>query len=331
MGIGVIGYGYWGPNLVRNFAREARSEVIVISDTRPERTELARAQCDIATTEDHHEVIGNPDVTAVVIATPVAMHYSIAKEALLAGKHVLIEKPMAATIAEAEELVALAEANNLILLVDHTFVYTNQVRAIKSMIESGEIGDLYYFDSVRIALGLFQSDVNVVWDLAPHDLSILSFLVSDKPVSVSAVGMAHVQPGQEDIAYLTVHYDNTFIAHVHVNWMAPVKMRRTIICGSKKMIVYDHLDNTEPVKVYDKGVLTDGNNRHQTLISYRTGEITAPLIQDKEALSTLAEHFADCILHHDRPLTDGKAGLEVVRLIEAAQRSLGNNGQMEML
>ncbi|MBN1312974.1 MAG: Gfo/Idh/MocA family oxidoreductase [Anaerolineae bacterium] len=330
--IGVIGYGYWGPNLVRNFVHEARSKVEVISDVQPERLALAKSQYPgIATTQNYREVIDNPNITAVAIATPVAAHYPIAKEALLAGKHVLVEKPMAATIAEAEELVALAEKNNCTLLVDHTFVYTNQVRTIKSMIEAGEIGELYYFDSVRIALGLFQSDVNVVWDLAPHDLSILNYLTPNKPISISAVGMAHVQPGQEDIAYLTVHYDNNFIAHIHVNWLAPVKIRRTIIGGSKQMIVYDHLNNTEPVKVYDKGVLANGNNLHQVLISYRTGDVTAPYIRDKEALSTLTTHFADCILHGDKPITSGEAGLEIVRMIEAAQRSVANNGHMEQL
>jgi predicted dehydrogenase len=328
----MIGYGYWGPNLVRNFVQESRSEVAIISDVRPERIALAKSQYPgIVTTQDYHEVIACPDVGAVAIATPVASHYSIAKEALLAGKHVLIEKPMAATSAEAEELVATAKANGCILLVDHTFIYTNQVRTIGSMIEAGEIGELYYFDSVRIALGLFQSDVNVIWDLAPHDLSILNYLTKSKPVGISAVGMAHVQPHQEDIAYLTVHYDNSFIAHIHVNWLAPVKIRRTIIGGSKKMIVYDHLNNTEPVKVYDKGVLANGNNLHQVLISYRTGDITAPYIRDKEGLATLVEHFADCILHGDTPITGGEAGLEIVRMIEAAQRSVANNGHTEML
>lgn len=332
IGIGIIGYGYWGPNLVRNFIGEARSTVVSISDVRPERTTLAGRQYPyIPTTQNYHEVIDHPDVSAVVIATPVATHYPIAREALLAGKHVLIEKPMAATSPEAEELIGLADTGRRVLLVDHTFVYTNQVRAIKAMIESGEIGELFYFDSVRISLGLFQSDVNVVWDLAPHDLSILAYLVSARPISISAVGMAHVQPGQEDIAYLTVHYENNFIAHIHVNWLAPVKIRRTIIGGSKKMIVYDHLDNTAPVKVYDKGVLADKNNVHQTLVSYRTGDVIEPYIRDKEALTTLVEHFADCILLGDTPITGGQAGREIVCLIEAAQRSVARNGQLERL
>lgn len=331
-GIGIIGYGYWGPNLVRNFVREARSEVIIVGDACPERAALAQSQYPtIAVTQDCREVVNHPDVSAIVIATPVATHYSIAREALLAGKHVLIEKPMAATSAEAQELITLADANKRILMVDHTFVYTNQVRAVKAMIETGEIGDLYYFDSVRISLGLFQSDVNVVWDLAPHDLSILAYLVPAKPISISAVGMAHVKPGQEDIAYLTVHYENSFIAHIHVNWLAPVKIRRTIIGGSKKMIVYDHLDNTAPIKVYDKGVLADNNGVHQALVSYRTGDVVEPYIRDKEALTTLAEHFADCILNGETPITDGRAGLEIVRLIEAAQRSVAQQGQLVTL
>ncbi len=331
-GVGVIGYGYWGPNLVRNFMGEPRSRVVICSDVRPNRLEIAKTQYPaMATTQEYLEVIEHPEVDAVVVATPVATHYSLAREALLAGKHVLIEKPMTATSAEAEELIRLAAERDLILMVDHTFVYTNQVRAIKAMIDAGEIGDLYYFDSVRISLGLFQSDVNVVWDLAPHDISILTYLVSERPRSVSAVGMAHVKPGQEDIAYLTINYADNFIAHVHVNWLAPVKVRRTMIGGSKKMIVYDHLDNAEPVKVYDKGVTSDRSNIHQVLVSYRIGDVIAPYIQNREALAVLVGHFADCVLNGATPLTDGQAGLEVVRVIEAAQTSLAHAGQEQKL
>lgn len=333
--IGVIGCGYWGPNLIRNFVENDEAQLVWMCDADRKRLETMGRRYPFArTTDDYREVLSDPRVDAVVIATPVATHYRFTKEALAAGKHVLVEKPFTTSVGEAEEVIALAEQRGLVLMVDHTFVYTGAVRKIKEIVDSGEIGDLLYFDSVRINLGLFQSDINVVWDLAPHDLSIMDFIVEREPVAVSAIGSCHVERGIENIAYLILKFADSFIAHFHFNWLSPVKIRRTLIAGSRKMIVYDDIEPTEKVRVYDKGVTTnrseesvDKEAAYQTLVSYRTGDVWVPKLDPREALRHVCAEFIESIGGARRPLTDGHAGLRVVRLLDAAQRSINNGGQ----
>jgi predicted dehydrogenase len=329
--IGVIGYGYWGPNLVRNFADVADCRVTMVSDSRPERRALVEARYPgTATTADYQDLLRSPDVDAVAIATPVSTHFQISLEALHAGKHVWVEKPMTATSAEAVKLIEEADRRGLVLHVDHTFVYTGAVRKINELIKSGALGRIYYYDSVRVNLGLFQRDVNVIWDLAVHDLSIMDHVLPMQPSAVSVTAAKHV-PGQpEDVAYLTLFFDDSTIAHLHVNWLAPVKVRRTLIGGSSKMIVYDDLEPSEKVKIYDKGLRLDdqAGARHQMLVGYRAGDMWAPQIEITEALQTEAKHFIDCIDHAKRSQTDGVAGLRIVRMLEAAAESMAGRGRV---
>jgi predicted dehydrogenase len=329
--IGVIGYGYWGPNLVRNFAELPSVRVRAVSDLRPERLAyVAGRYPDVKVTTDSRAVLSDPDLDAVAIATPVSTHYDLAMQALRAGKHVLVTKPLAATLEQGEQLVNEAARRRLVLMVDHTFVYTGAVRKIKELIDAGQLGQLYYYDSVRVNLGLFQHDVNVLWDLAAHDLSIMDYVLPLRPRAVAATAVAHV-PGQvENVAYLTCFFDNSFIAHFHVNWLAPVKIRRTMIGGAAQMIVYDDLEPSEKVKVYDKGVTTNGSDEsiYQVLVSYRTGDMWAPQLDSTEALHTEVQHFIRCIDEAARPLTDGEAGLRVVRLLAAATESLKLRGRV---
>jgi len=271
----------------------------------------------------------------VAVVTPVATHFQIAKEALLAGKHVLVEKPLTRTADQAEELIKLAEQNSRTLMVDHTFVYTGAVRKMKEILASGELGDLLYFDSIRINLGLFQRDINVLWDLAPHDLSIMDYLIERQPIGVSALGSCHIEPGIENIAYLVMKFPDDFIAHFHFNWLAPVKIRRTLIAGARKMILYDDIEPTEKVRVYDKGVtanrVTDREADYQTLVSYRTGDVWAPKLDSTEALRHVVAEFLDSIVSKRKPLTDGEVGLRVVRILEAAQQSIKEGGNFKLL
>ena len=333
--IGVIGCGYWGPNLIRNFVENGEAQLLWMCDADQKRLESVGRRYPFArTTGDYREVLCDKRVDAVVVATPVATHYRFTKEALAAGKHVLVEKPFTTSIGEAEELILSAERRGLVLMVDHTFVYTGAVRKIKEIVGSGEIGDLLYFDSVRINLGIFQRDINVVWDLAPHDLSIMDFIVEREPVAVSAVGSCHVERGIENIAYLILRFADSFIAHFHFNWLSPVKIRRTLIAGSRKMIVYDDIEPTEKVRVYDKGVTTnrseegaDKEATYQTLVSYRTGDVWVPKLDPREALRHVCAEFLEAIAESRPPLTDGHAGLRVVRLLEAAQQSINGGGQ----
>src|SRR5438874_1262131 len=286
--IGVIGCGYWGPNLLRNFAENETAELRWICDLDEQRlAAMGRRYPAAQTTADYKKLLADPGLDAVAVVTPVATHFQIAKEALLAGKHVLVEKPLTATAREAEELIELAERHGRTLMVDHTFVYTGAVRKMKEIVAGGELGDLLYFDSIRINLGLFQRDINVLWDLAPHDLSIMDYLIGRQPVGLSALGSCHIEQGIENIAYLVMHFDDEFIAHFHFNWLAPVKIRRTLIAGSRKMILYDDIEPTEKVRVYDKGVTTsrigaDREADYQTLVSYRTGEVWAPQLDMTE-------------------------------------------------
>lgn len=334
IGIGVIGYGYWGPNLVRNFMETSDVAVRAVCDRDPKRQALAKARCPLANvTSDPRDLLKDSSIDAIVIATPVSSHYELAMAALEAGKHVLVEKPMTTTSEEAARLVEKAAAKNKVLMVDHTFIYTGAVRKMKELIVQKTLGDVLYYDSVRVNLGLFQHDVNVLWDLAPHDLSIMQYLLSEAPTAVSALGMSHV-PGQpENIAYLTLLYDRALLAHLHVNWLAPVKVRRTLIGGAQKMIVYDELEGSEKVKVYDSGVEVEeatgqpSERRYQMLIGYRTGDMHAPKVDNTEALKVETAHFRDCIAHSQKPLTSGELGLQVVQVLECAAMSMQRQGR----
>ena len=331
IGIGVIGYGYWGPNLVRNFSDSERARVVAVSDLSAKRLGVVATRYPaVQATADAHELIQNPAVDAVVVATPVSTHFDLAMAALAAGKHVLVEKPMTATSEQAIRLIEEADRRGRVLMVDHTFVYTSAVRKIRDLIAAGELGQLHYYDSVRVNLGIFQHDVNVIWDLAVHDLSILRFLFADEPWGVSATGMSHVEDKAENIAYLTLFYPNNFLAHIHVNWLAPVKVRRTMICGSRRMIIYDDTESSEKVKVYDKGVdvTSDAEASYRLRVNYRAGDMWAPNLDTTEALTLEVREFLDCIETGRRPITDGLAGLGTVRALEGATESMANRGKM---
>jgi predicted dehydrogenase len=328
--VGVIGYGYWGPNLVRNFFEIGESRVTMVCDLLPDRLAKAKDRYPaIKTTTDPRDLLNEPAVDAVVVSTPVSTHFELTLQALQAGKHVLVEKPMTATSEQAMQLIEEAKRRKLVLMVDHTFVYTGAVRKIHELVRSGELGDIYYFDSVRVNLGLFQHDVNVIWDLAVHDLSIINYVLPLQPTAVSAIGINHIPGEPENIAYLTLLFDERLIAHIHINWLAPVKVRRTLIGGSQKMIVYDDLEPSEKVKVYDKGVTVNPSpeNIYQLLISHRSGDMWAPRFDRTEALRMEALHFVNCIKNGERPITDGEVGLQVVRILEAANKSITENGR----
>ncbi|MBD2593991.1 Gfo/Idh/MocA family oxidoreductase [Nostoc spongiaeforme FACHB-130] len=329
--IGVIGYGYWGPNLVRNFAEIPGTQVTSVSDFKPEL--LAKVQArypTIKVTTDSFDLFKDPTIDAIAIATPVSTHFDLALAALKAGKHVLVEKPMTTTSEQAMRLIEEAEKRNLVLMVDHTFVYTGAVRKMHDLIATKQLGDIYYYDSVRVNLGLFQHDVNVIWDLAVHDLSIMNYVLPSQPYAVSATGISHVPGEPENIAYLTLFFEKNLIAHIHVNWLAPVKVRRTLIGGSQRMIVYDDLEPSEKVKIYDKGITFNGNAEsvYQMMIGYRTGDMWSPKLDMTEALRTEGSHFIDCITKGDRPITGGEAGLRVVKILEAATQSLKQQGRL---
>jgi len=327
--VGVVGYGYWGPNLARNFRECPLTELVAIADPQPARlADAERRFPGVRTVPGLEALLSLPDIDAVAIATPVATHAPLTLAALRAGKHVLVEKPLAASVPEAEMMVAEAERRGLTLMVDHTFVYTPAVRRIRQLIDDGEIGDIYYYDSVRINLGLFQHDVNVLWDLAVHDLSIMDYVLGRHPASVSATGMSHVPGKPEDVAYLTMFFEGTLLGHVHASWLAPVKVRRTLIGGSRRMIVFDDLETSEKVKVYDRGISVNPSpeDRYQVLVGYRSGDMWAPHLPVAEALQQEVAHFAECVMRGAVPLTDGHAGLRMVRLLEAATESLKRCG-----
>ena len=328
IGIGVIGYGYWGPNLVRNFSAAAGARVDAVSDLSEARLGVVKSLYpSVEVTTEVDELLARPTVDAVLIATPVATHYDLALRALRAGKHVFIEKPLTETAEQAEHLIAEAEARNLVLHVDHTFIYTGAVRKIRDLIDSGEIGDLYYYDSVRVNLGLFQNDVDVMWDLAVHDLSIMDYLFDAKVTQVSAVGVNHATGGPASVAYLSVFFDNGCIAHLHVNWLSPVKLRRTLIGGSRRMVVYDDLEPSEKIKVYDKGIVLSEEDSYEQRVGYRSGDMWAPKLAMNEALLVEAEAFIRSITEGEPSQSDGHAGLRVVKILEAASRSLAEHGR----
>src|SRR5262245_8659017 len=325
IGIGVIGFGYWGPNLTRNFAEIPDARLVAISDLQEERLTLAqRRHPGVETTRDFRKLIEDRRVDAVVIATPVATHYELGMQALRAGKHVLIEKPMAASSDAAARLIEEAKRRQLVLMVDHTHVHTAAVRKIEELIASHALGDIYYYDAARANLGRFQPDVNVLWDLAVHDLSIIDHVLPWKPVAVSAVGMRNVPGARESIAYLTLFFAGRLLAHIHVNWLAPIKIRKTLIGGSRRMIVFDDLESSEKVKVYDRGVILEGDPdaAGPTTITYRSGDISSPRLDPTEALQVAALDFIRCIANGTPALADGEAGLRVVRLLEASSQSL---------
>lgn len=329
--IGVIGYGYWGPNLVRNFFEAPDAEVACVSDLRSDRlASLRNRYPGIRTTTDASELIEDVSIDAVAIATPVSTHYELALQALQEGKHVLVEKPLASDTDQVQHLIEIAQRKNSVLMVDHTFVYTGAVRKIRELVESGSLGEIYYYDSVRVNLGLFQHDVNVLWDLAVHDLSIMDYVLPFRPCAVSATGLSHVPGGTENIAYLTLFFEGSQMAHIHANWLAPVKLRRTLIGASRKMIVYDDLDQAEKIKVYDKGITLSHQSPeklYQILVGYRTGDMLAPQIDGTEALRREIDHFLHCIRQQEEPVTGGGAGLRVVEILQAASQSVAQRGR----
>lgn len=329
LGVAVVGCGYWGPNLVRNFSACSATEVVSLCDQSTEAVARVAAACPSARREaDFRDVLADPAVEAVAVATPVTTHGPLVTAALRAGKHVLVEKPMALSAREAEELVRLADRSGLTLMVDHTFIYSAAIRKIKELIDTGELGEIFYVDSVRINLGIFQNDVNVIWDLAPHDLSIVEHLLGKLPRSVAATGTCHTKSDLEDVAYLSLDFGGSLLASFHVNWLSPVKVRHLIIAGSKKSLVYNDLNHWEPVKVYDRGITVDESPeaRRGVLINYRTGDIWSPHLETSEPLQNVVSHFAECVRTGQRPLSDGEAGLRVVRILEAAQRSIKAQG-----
>lgn len=328
--VAVIGCGYWGPNLIRNFVACPHTELLWACDKDEKRLErVMEPYPGVGRTANIGDLWADERVDAVAIATPVHTHFPIAKASLENGKHVLVEKPLGSSVEEGEELVQLAREKSLQLMCDHTFCYTGAVRKMKEIVESGTLGELLYFDSVRINLGLFQQDINVIWDLAPHDLSVLDFLIDKKPISVSAHGVCHAGNDIENIAYVSLRYANSFIAHFHLNWLSPVKIRKTIIGGSEKMLVWNDLEPAEKIKVYDQGITVkqvEREERNRLLVSYRSGDMHAPRVDHTEALSLMVREFAACIEENRPPFTDGKAGLRVLRILAAAERSIKADG-----
>ena len=330
--IGVIGYGYWGPNIVRNLQGLDSTRTELICDSNPSAQARARkAHPGVKIVSDANEVLRSPDIEAVAIVTPVWTHYELAKKALENGKHVFIEKPFASNSAQAQELIELAAQKNLKIMVDHTFLFTGAVRKIRELTESGALGDLYYYDSLRVNLGLFQHDISVIWDLAPHDLAIMDYVIKGDPEAVVATGERHLN-GVEDVAYMTVYFPSNVIAHINVNWLSPVKIRTTLIGGQKKMLVWNDLVADEKIRVYDKGVqITSGEGIRNLLVSYRTGDMWAPQLEQLEALHVELDYFAKCIVNNETPFNDGHAGLRVVQMLEAAEASIRKRGEFVRL
>jgi predicted dehydrogenase len=330
--VGVIGYGYWGPNIVRNFHALENAEVVAVCDRSPAALMRAsRVYPGIQLTTDFSAVLTSPDVEAVAVVTPVWTHYELAKAALENGKHVFVEKPFTSTPQQAEELIELAEKKNLKIMVDHTFLFSGAVRKIKDIVDAGTLGALYYFDSTRVNLGLFQHDVSVVWDLAPHDLSIMDHIIGQQPEALVATGANHLN-GHADMAFITIYFPANVIAHVNVNWLSPVKVRTTLIGGKDKMLVWNDLEADEKIKIYDKGVqISNGEGVYDLLVSYRSGDVWAPKCDQSEALKVELSYFVDCIVNDKTPVNDGHAGLRIVRLLAAADQSLKDRGKLYTL
>ena len=328
MKVAVVGLGYWGPNLVRNFLSQPDVVQVIACDTREERLKNIKQKFPGVLLTNNFDEIITGDYELVVIATPAATHYPIAKKALENGKHIWVEKPFTANVAEAEELIEIAEARNLKIFVDHTFIYNGAVIKMKELVEKGELGNILYFDSERINLGLFQRDVNVIWDLAPHDLSIMQFILGKKAKAISANGIANFN-GKENIAHISIYFEDKCFAHFHVNWVSPVKIRRMIVGGSKKMLVYDDMENFEKIKVYDSGIeIKTTEGIHEALVQYRIGDMFSPKVNQTEALAMGARECLDAIKENRQPLTNGYDGLEIVKLLEASDKSLKGMGRI---
>ena len=336
MKLGIIGCGYWGPNLMRNFNRLPDSEVVCCADLDENRLNHIKGLYPrIEAAKGYREMLDKKEIDAVIVATPVETHYRIAKDALNAGKHVLIEKPITGSSKDAAELIRIAEKKGMVLMVDHTFEYSPSARKIKEIIRNGELGSIFTIDMIRVNLGLFQEKINVIWDLAPHDASMLIYYLEEMPLTARAVGQSYVRDGIEDDAHLTLEFKSKVMANMHVSWLDPCKIRRTTIVGNKKMLVFDDVAQDEKIKIYDKGISVQKNNipkqpyydtYEQWVLTYRTGDVYAPKIENKEPLSVMAAHFIDCIKNSKKPLSDGYSGLKVVKVIEAAQKSLKNDG-----
>jgi predicted dehydrogenase len=326
---GVVGYGYWGPNVVRNLDRLDEAEVVAVCDKSPAaRRKVAKLYPDVLVTDDARDLMSSPDIDAIAVVTPVWTHYELAKAALQNGKHIFVEKPFTTNAAQAEELIELAARKNLKIMVDHTFLFTGAVQKIKQLLQEGALGKLYYYDSTRVNLGLFQHDVNVVWDLAPHDLSIIDHLISLTPEAISATGQTHLN-GHEDVAFITLYFPDKVIAHINVNWLSPVKVRTTLIGGEKKMLVWNDLEADEKIKIYDKGVnIKTKEGLYNLLVHYRSGDMWAPQIEQVEALTRELSYFVECIAKDKKPMNDGEAGLRVVRMLEAANASIRKRGAL---
>jgi len=329
LGVGIIGCGYWGPNLVRNFSSCPRTQVVAVFDASRERLEkFRRSHCHLRLVNSFEEFLQTPGLQAVAIATPVSTHFTLAKQCLEAGLHVLVEKPLASTVKEADTLIHLAEQQNRVLMVDHTYLFGNAVRKIKELVDSDALGELYYVDSVRINLGLFQHDVNVIWDLAPHDLAIVEHVLGLHARSISAWGCAHAAANIEDIAYVNVDYGDRLLANFHVNWLSPVKVRQMIFAGARKSLIFNELNTTEPIKIYDRGINVDQSpeEMQRLMVSYRSGDVWSPHIEPGEALLGVANHFAECALDGVPCISGGDLGMRVVQLLEAATRSIRAQG-----
>jgi predicted dehydrogenase len=332
MNFGVIGYGYWGPNIVRNLTTIEGSKVLTIADLDPSAQERARkAYPGIKITSDAMDVILSADIDAVAIVSPVWTHFELAKAALKNGKHVFVEKPLTSNSAQGEELINLAQKKNLRIMVDHTFLFTGAVRKISELLDQEALGKLYYYDSTRVNLGLFQHDINVLWDLAPHDLAIIDYLVKSTPEAVVATGQKHLN-GHEDIAFMTLYFPDKVIAHINVNWLSPVKVRTTLIGGEKKMLVWNDLEADEKLRVYDRGVnITSQEGVYDLLVHYRSGDMWAPKVEQGEALRRELTYFVDCVSSGQDPFNDGRSGLRVVKMLEAASESLEKRGSLVYL
>jgi predicted dehydrogenase len=327
--IGVIGYGYWGPNIVRNFHNASNANVVSVCDLNPKSLERVRKSYpSIAVTTDPADILNNPSIDAVAIVTPVSHHFPLAKKALENGKHVFVEKPFTQNSFEAQELIELAARKKLLIMVDHTFLFSGAVRKIRELIDNDTLGTLYYYDSTRVNLGIFQHDANVVWDLAPHDLSIIDYLIGGEPEAIVATGEKHVN-GIENIAFITIHFPNKVIAHLNVNWLSPVKVRSTLIGAEKKMLVWNDLESDEKIKIYDKGVeRSNGLGDHALRVVHRAGDIWVPKLEQVEALTRETQYFVDCIMNNHTPINDGLSGLRVVQMLESVDRSMAQRGGM---
>jgi predicted dehydrogenase len=329
---GVIGYGYWGPNIVRNLTSLEDSQVLAIAEMSPSARKRAQtAYPGISVTADARDVISSSKIDAVAVITPVWTHYELAKAALENGKHVFVEKPFTSNAAQAEELINIAQKRHLTIMVDHTFLFTGAVKKISQLIDEGTLGKLYYYDATRVNLGLFQHDINVLWDLAPHDLSIMDYLIKTSPEAVVATGQKHLN-GHEDVAYMTLYFPEKVIAHINVNWLSPVKVRTTLMGGEKRMLVWNDLEADEKVKVYDKGVdVTNREGVYELLVNYRSGDMWAPQLEQVEALRQELSYFVQCVSSGQQPINDGCAGLRVVKMLEAASESLDKRGSLVYL